>query len=43
MLAKAPGQPTKEDGFQPKKKWDGELVKNPNGGGYGYPDEKGRV
>lgn len=43
MLAKAPGQPTEKDGFRPKKNWDGELVKNPNGVGYGYPDEEGNI
>ena len=41
--AQAPGCPTQEDGFIPKKNWDGDKVKNPNGPGYGFPDEKGRV
>ena len=37
------GKPTKEDGFKPKKNWDGKKVPNPNGPGYGYPDKKGNV
>ena len=40
---RAPGAPTEEDGFIPKKKWDGQKVPNPNGRGYGFPDEKGSV
>jgi hypothetical protein len=40
---KAPGVPTANDGFIPTKNWDGKLVPNPNGKGYGYPDEKGDV
>ena len=40
---KAPGIPTAKDGFMPPKKWDGKKIKNPNGGGYGWPDVRGRV
>jgi len=43
MYARAPGEPTAKEGFKPKKNWDKRLVKNPNGGGYGYPDEDGNV
>lgn len=42
-MVKAPGLPTEEDGFKPKKKWDGKLVKNPNGFGWGFPDEHGNI
>jgi hypothetical protein len=38
---KAPGKPTKKDGFIPKKNWDGKKV--PSRRGYGWPDEKGRI
>lgn len=41
--AQAPGEPTADDGFIPKKNWDGEKVKNPNGPGYGWPDKAGNV
>jgi len=41
--AQAPGCPTENDGFKPKKKWDGKKVKNPNGPGYGWPDKDGNV
>jgi len=42
--AKAPGVPTANDGFIPKKGWDGvTTVKNPNGPGRGYQDASGRV
>ncbi|MCL4361556.1 polymorphic toxin-type HINT domain-containing protein [Candidatus Dependentiae bacterium] len=41
--AQAPGKPTENDGFIPKKNWDGKKVKNPNGPGYGWPDKKGKV
>ncbi len=41
--AQAPGCPTEADGFKPKKNWNGEKVKNPNGPGYGWPDNKGNV
>ena len=37
------GEPGAEDGFEPKKRWDGKKVKNPNGRGYGYPDKNGNV
>jgi len=40
---KAPGLPTANDGFVAAKNWDGKLVKNPNGKGYGYPDKEGNV
>jgi len=40
---RAPGVPTADDGFTPPKNWNGELVRNPNGPGVGYPDRKGRV
>jgi hypothetical protein len=46
-LARAPGKPdgeiAKKVDFKEKKNWGGELVKNPNGGGYGYPDKDGNV
>lgn len=41
--AQAPGCPTEDDGFVPKRNWDGKKVKNPNGPGYGFPDKKGNV
>jgi hypothetical protein len=41
--AQAPGKPTKEDGYTPPKKWDGKKVKNPEDGGYGWPDKKGHI
>ncbi len=37
------GQPTEVDGYKPPKNWNGKKVKNPNGPGYGWPDDKGRV
>ncbi|MBI4332382.1 MAG: hypothetical protein HY673_14000 [Chloroflexi bacterium] len=40
---KEPGKPTKEDGYEAPKNWNGELVKNPNGSGAGYPDNHGNV
>lgn len=41
---KAPGVPTESDGFDPRKGWDGySTVKNPNGSGRGYPDNRGSV
>jgi len=40
---KEPGKPTETDGVKPPKKWDGKKVKNPNGHGAGYPDNKGNV
>jgi len=40
---KAPGVPTAQNGFIAKKNWNGQKVKNPNGGGYGYPDQNGNV
>lgn len=41
--AQAPGKPTEDDGYYPPKKWDGKKVRNPNGSGYGWPDNKGRI
>ena len=42
--AKAPGKPTKDDGFEPKKDWDGEtLVREPHGPRRGYPHKDGSV
>lgn len=41
--AQAPGMPTEKDGFYPHKKWDGKKIKNPTGGGFGYPDKKGHI
>jgi RHS repeat-associated protein len=38
-----PGMPTKADGHEPPKNWDGKKVKNPNGPGAGYPDRRGNV
>ena len=29
--------------YKPKKNWNGEKEKNPNGPGSGYPDKKGNV
>jgi len=43
ILAREPGVPTEKDGFKPKKRWDGKMVPNPNGPGYGYPDKDGNV
>mgnify|MGYP000973924157 FL=1 len=39
--AQAPGKPTEEDGFVPKKGWDGKKVKHRRG--YGWPDKNGNV
>lgn len=41
--AQAPGKPTENDGFIPAKNWDGQKVKNPHGGGYGWPDKNKNV
>lgn len=41
--AQAPGKPTEKDGFIPPKKWDGEKVRHPKTGQYGYPDKNGKV
>ncbi|HLB43338.1 MAG TPA: polymorphic toxin type 37 domain-containing protein [Gammaproteobacteria bacterium] len=41
--SKSPGQPTENDGFVPKKNWDGRKIRNPNGPEYGWPDEKENV
>lgn len=40
---KSPGKPTEKDGFKPDKKQGDKLVKNPNGQGKGWLDEKGEV
>lgn len=40
---KAPGKPTKVEGYVPPKKWDGKKVKHPETGQYGYPDKGGNV
>jgi RHS repeat-associated protein len=39
----AKDMPSKEDGYEPPKNWNGEKVKNPNGSGSGYPDKNGDV
>jgi hypothetical protein len=41
--AQAPGKPTENDGFVPKKNWDGKKVRHSVTGQYGYPDKKGEV
>ncbi len=41
--AQAPGKPTENDGFIPKKNWDGKKVKHPKTGQVGWPDERGDV
>lgn len=38
--AQVPGCPTESDGFKPKKNWNGNKVRNPNGPGFGCPDNK---
>jgi len=43
FVEKAPGKPTEKDGFKPDKKQGEKLVKNPNGKGKGWLDEKGEV
>lgn len=43
LAEKAPGIPDEKDGYRPPKNWDGKNVRNPNGRGAGYPDDKGRV
>lgn len=40
---KAPGKPTANDGFKPKKNGDGEKVKHPKNGSYGWPDKQGNI
>lgn len=39
--AQAPGKPTENDGFIPKKDWDGKKVKHRRG--YGWPDKNGNI
>ena len=39
--AQAPGKPTENDGFVPKKNWDGKKVKHSRG--WGWPDNKGNI
>lgn len=41
--AQAPGKPTEDDGYIPPKKWDGKKIKDPNGGGFGWPDRRGNI
>jgi hypothetical protein len=41
--AQAPGKPTENDGFIPKKNWDGKKVKHPKTGDIGWPDEQGNI
>lgn len=41
--AQAPGKPTEKDGYFPPKRWNGEKVKHPQTGKYGYPDKDGNV
>jgi hypothetical protein len=41
--AQAPGKPTEDDGFVPKKNWDGKKVRHPKTGQHGWPDKKGSV
>lgn len=40
---KAPGKPTKEDGFEPPKNSDGEKKPHPKTGQHGWEDNKGNV
>ncbi len=35
--------PTENDGYTPPKKWDGEKVRHPKTGQYGYPDKDGNI
>jgi hypothetical protein len=44
-LAKAPGKPTKEDGYEPPKNWDGKPKRVPNDKSKekGYPHKDGSV
>lgn len=43
-LEKAPGKPTKDDGFEPKKSWDGETLKKElNSQKRGYPAKDGSL
>jgi hypothetical protein len=37
------GPPSRGTGYKPPKNWNGELVKNPNGPGSGYPSKGGKV
>lgn len=43
MAEKAPGRPTAADGYKAPKGYNGQKVRSPNGGGYGWLDDKGRV
>ena len=38
--AQAPGLPTENDGFVPKKNWDGKKVRHPKTGQVGWPNSK---
>lgn len=41
--AQAPGKPTENDGFVPKKNWEGKKIKHPITGQHGWQDKKGNV
>lgn len=41
--AQAPGKPTKNDGFIPPKRWNGEKVPHPKNGMRGWPDKDGNI
>lgn len=41
--AQAPGMPTKEDGYESPKRWDGKKVKHEKTGKYGYPGKDGSI
>lgn len=43
LESSAQDMPTKKDGYEPPKNWNGKKVKNPNGPGSGYPDKNGNV
>lgn len=38
-----PAKPTEKDGFIPPKKWEGQKVRHPETGQYGWPDKGGRI
>lgn len=40
---RAPGKPPEENGYIPPKRWNGETVKNPKGGGFEWPARDGRI
>lgn len=43
LLIKAPGKPTKDNGFISTKKWDGKQVKSYHGVGYRWPDKERNI